>query len=124
MPQISQPLTAKKCKDIKILSNFVVIFCQENHRAEAKEAFTIKDERIQQALDYKGLVLCKDCQKLLNHGITKLLMCPYDPKPACKKCPAHCYHPEYRERIRKVMRFSGLYLVKRGRLDIMFHYWF
>jgi hypothetical protein len=41
----------------------------------------------------------------------------------CKKCPAHCYAPGYRERIREVMRFSGQYLVKHGRLDLIVHYY-
>ena len=44
--------------------------------------------------------------------------------PMCKKCETHCYAPGYRERIREVMRFSGLYMVKHGRLDLMFHYFF
>ena len=117
-------LTAKQRKDIKVLCSFVSVFCRENHRAEAKETFAIKDERAQQALGTKTLLLCGDCQKLLQHGIAKLLLCPYDPKPMCKKCPAHCYAPGYRERMRQVMRFSGLYLVKHGRLDLLFHYWF
>lgn len=123
MPEIFRRLTDKKSKDIKVLGNFVAIFCRENHGTEAKEALLIKDEEVQQALGTKALVLCHDCQKLLSHGIAKLLLCPYDPKPMCKKCPTHCYAPGYREKIRQVMRFSGLYLLKHGRLDLMFHYW-
>lgn len=123
MPELFNRLTDKKSKDIKVLGNFVAIFCRENHRIETKEALVIKDEGVQQALGPEVLVLCRDCQKLLSHGIAKLLLCPYDPKPMCKKCPTHCYAPGYREQIRQVMRFSGLYLVRHGRLDLMFHYW-
>jgi hypothetical protein len=28
-------------------------------------------------------------------------------KPACKRCPIHCYKPEMREKIRTVMRWAG-----------------
>jgi len=45
-----------------------------------------------------------------------------DPKPACKACPAHCYKPEMRARIRGVMRHSGMRAVLRGRLDWLFRY--
>ena len=124
MPEIFQLLTDKKRKDVKVLGDFVSIFCRENHKAETKEAFSLKNTGTQQALGNRAPLLCQNCRKLLSHGIAKLLMCPYDPKPMCKKCPAHCYDPWYRARIRQVMRFSGLYLVKHGRLDLLFHYWF
>ncbi len=124
MPKIFDRLDGKKSKDIRVLSNFISIFCRENHQAEAKGVFPIKDTRLLHSLDDKDLVLCQDCRKLLEHGIAKLLLCPYDPKPMCKKCVTHCYAPGYRERVREVMRFSGLYLIKHGRLDLMIHYLF
>jgi hypothetical protein len=105
-----------------VLANFVYISCRENHRAEVRDTFPIKDDRLRQSLGDKDLVLCPDCAKLLNHGIAKLLLCPYDPKPVCKKCETHCYAPSYRERIREVMRFSGIYLIKHGRIDLILHY--
>ncbi len=122
MPKIFERLNGKKKKDIEVLSNFVSIFCRENHPLETKDTFCIKDARLRRALDSQELLLCPDCRKLLNHGIAKLLLCPYDPKPMCKKCQTHCYAPGYRERIREVMKFSGLYLIKHGRLDLMVHY--
>lgn len=30
-----------------------------------------------------------------------------DKKPACKRCPIHCYKPDMRERVREVMRWAG-----------------
>ena len=124
MPKIFERLDDKKTKDIRVLGDFISIFCRENHRAKVKDTFPIKDGRLHQALGDKDLVLCQDCTRLLNHGTAKLLLCPYDPKPMCKKCQTHCYAPGYREKVREVMKFSGLYLVKHGRLDLMFHYLF
>ncbi len=124
MPKIFDRLDGKKAKDVRVLRDFISIFCRENHKAEAKDTFPIRDQRLRNSLNNKDLVLCQDCSKLLSHGIAKLLLCPYNPKPMCKKCETHCYAPGYREKVREVMRFSGLYLVKHGRLDLMIHYYF
>ncbi|MFC1976719.1 nitrous oxide-stimulated promoter family protein [Chloroflexota bacterium] len=124
MPRIFDRLEDKKNREIRVLGNFISIFCRENHQAESKDTFPIKDDRLWQALGDKGLVLCQDCRKLLNHGIAKLLLCPYDSKPMCKKCVTHCYAPGYREKIQEVMKFSGLYMVRHGRLDLLAHYLF
>ena len=124
MSELFERLDGKKSKDIRVLGSFISIFCQENHRERARGVFPVKDARLHKALGEKELVLCEDCRKLLSHGAAKLLLCPYDPKPMCKKCPTHCYAAGYRERIREVRRFSGLYLIKHGRLDLMVHYLF
>lgn len=122
MSKLYQRLDPKKRRDIKVLSNFIGIFCRENHRDEAKESFRAKDERLNEVLGNKPLLLCGDCNRLFSHGVAKLLLCAYDPKPMCKKCETHCYAPGYREKIREVMRFSGIYLIKHGRLDMLLHY--
>ncbi|MBI4284449.1 MAG: nitrous oxide-stimulated promoter family protein [Chloroflexi bacterium] len=123
MSELFKKLNGKKAKDIKVLSGFISIFCREKHLGQEKAPFLIRDDRLRGCVK-EDLALCQDCQKLLNHGIAKLLLCPYDPKPMCKKCTTHCYAPGYREKVREVMRFSGLYLIKHGRLDMMLHYLF
>jgi hypothetical protein len=38
----------------------------------------------------------------------KINRCPFkNDKPACKKCPVHCYSPEKREQVRGIMRYAG-----------------
>lgn len=52
--------------------------------------------------------LCPSCQELLEYAYHRLDRCKYgEEKPTCQKCPIHCYKPEMKERIRKVMRWSG-----------------
>lgn len=114
-------LDPKVKKDIHVLAKFVNIYCRENHQGAEKLPFVYKGKNAEE-LDLPSMELCADCFKLLNHGIVKRSMCPMDPKPACKKCPNHCYHPIYREKVREVMKFSGIYLAKRGRLDMLAHY--
>lgn len=122
MPAVFSKLDAKKEKDLRVLKDFIFIFCREKHKGLMKAPFQIKDDRLRETLGAADLHLCADCTKLLSHGIAKRLMCPYDPKPMCKKCQTHCYASGYRERVRQVMKFSGLYLVKRGRIDLLLHY--
>ncbi len=55
-----------------------------------------------------GRELCGDCAALLEYANRRLDACRYQPeKPACSKCPTHCYGKSMRERIREVMRFAG-----------------
>ena len=66
--------------------------------------------------------LCAECGNLAAYARERLERCPHHPKPSCKKCRTHCYKPAYRARIREIMRFSGLYLIRRGRLDLLVKY--
>lgn len=119
MPGIFERLDNNKGKDLRVLADFVAIFCRERHEGEDKIEFPARDERLRDSLGDRDLVLCSDCRKLLNHSIAGLLLCPYNPKPQCKKCETHCHAPWYRERILEVVRSSSLYLAKRGRLDLL-----
>lgn len=52
--------------------------------------------------------LCQECTELLSYAEERLDRCMFgNEKPTCKKCPVHCYKPEMRERVRKVMRWAG-----------------
>ncbi|WP_081757109.1 nitrous oxide-stimulated promoter family protein [Gorillibacterium massiliense] len=52
--------------------------------------------------------LCKECQDINDYALKRLSLCQFgEEKPACVKCPIHCYNPEYRQKIRGIMRFSG-----------------
>jgi len=106
--------------DIRTLIRFVGIYCRENHDG-AKLPFQFR------LLDFKAIVkeevyVCSDCSRLLTYGLTMRLRCPHDPKPMCKKCETQCYHGEYRTKMREVMKFSGMYMIKHGRLDMLYHY--
>jgi hypothetical protein len=90
-------------REIETLQAFIRVYCEKRH------AIT------------KG-TLCADCDELLGYGTMRLTKCPYDPKPKCKECETHCYKPEPRRKVQEVMRFSGLYFVKRGRVDWLWRY--
>lgn len=92
-------------KDRRILEQFVHIYCEGKHGSPPGQ-------------------LCEACSDLLAYSLARYERCPYDPKPACKHCKTHCYRPAYRQRVREVMRYAGMKLLLRGRLDLVRHYFF
>jgi len=95
----------KQEKDIKVLATFIGCYCHGMHKS-AKGEF------------------CPDCAELLLYARVKREKCPLDPKPACKHCHVHCYGKVQRAKIREVMAYSGRRLLLRGRLDLLWHYFF
>ncbi|NOZ23439.1 MAG: nitrous oxide-stimulated promoter family protein [Planctomycetes bacterium] len=90
-------------RERQTLTRFVEVYCREHHHRN-------------------GNGLCEECGDLLDYARKRLERCPHDPKPKCKDCETHCYKPEYRARIKEVMRFSGMHFVKRGRMDWLIKY--
>lgn len=95
----------KQEKDIRVLETFIDFYCRSRHKSP------------------KG-VLCGECSELLAYARMKREKCPLDPKPTCKHCHVHCYGKAQRARIREVMAYSGKHLMLRGRLDLLWHYFF
>ena len=55
-----------------------------------------------------GGTLCAACKELLAYADKRLECCAFQgSKPTCAKCPIHCYQPQYRERIKAVMKYAG-----------------
>lgn len=104
-------------KDEKVLRAFIAVYCREHHlkAGNASNQHTHLDQ---------GREYCPDCYALLNYALQRNERCPLVPKPVCRHCTVHCYKVEKREKIRKVMKFSGIYYIKRGRLDWLWHYFF
>lgn len=95
----------REAKDLKVLSVFIDCYCRGKHGIPKGE-------------------ICPDCAELLRYARARRRNCPLDPKPACKHCPIHCYAKARRETIREVMAYSGRRLLLRGRLDLLWHYFF
>lgn len=114
-----EPGTDRKLRrDLRTLAMFVEVYCRNRHEHAPKADARLKVPHLDALVD-RTVSLCPDCSKLLAHAIVKRVRCPLDPKPACKHCPTHCYRPQYREGIRNVMKYSGLRLALRGRVDYL-----
>lgn len=115
-------LTRKERKDLEVLALFTAVYCRA-HGHGGRERLDAEGPELR-GLGLARHRLCADCRAFLVYAFTRRLRCPLDPKPVCKRCPVHCYRPGHRERVREIMRFSGKHLIKRGRLDLLWHYFF
>ena len=108
-------LTAEKIKDLRVLMDFLQIYCEGKHTSQSKNIWSHPD------LD-KDASLCPECFSLMEYSAKRLIYCVQDPKPSCKDCTIHCYAPEQRAKIKEVMRYSGIRLILKGRLGYVLHY--
>jgi hypothetical protein len=107
----------KRLKDLQILMDFLQVYCEKKHESKSKNTWT------QQELE-TSIELCEECETTMKYSAKRLKYCPLTPKPACKNCEIHCYAPEQRHKIRKIMRYSGIQLIKKGRVRYILHYLF
>jgi hypothetical protein len=89
--------------DIKTVQAMIRLYCKHHHSKEP---------------------LCADCERLFVYAQARLLKCPLrDDKPSCQQCPIHCYGPEMRDAVAKVMRFSGPRMLFHHPLLALRHLW-
>jgi hypothetical protein len=56
----------------------------------------------------KDLAPCNNCRELFDYASHRIINCKLgDSKTTCARCKTHCFKPEFRQRIRQVMRYSG-----------------
>jgi len=68
-------------------------------------------------------LLCNDCQAISDYAEQRLIHCPFSyGKPTCVNCVVHCYNQNMKEKIKKVMRFSGPRMLFRHPILTLFHY--
>lgn len=78
----------KREREKKMVSQMIALYCKKNHHTKGS--------------------LCPECAQLEVYARLRSEKCPFmETKTFCSNCKVHCYKPEMRERIRKVMRFSG-----------------
>ncbi len=79
----------KREREKQTVSEMIALYCKKNHRTKRGE-------------------LCLECIQLRNYAVMRSDKCPFmENKTFCSNCKVHCYKPEMREKIRKVMRYSG-----------------
>lgn len=115
-------LSRKELKDLKVLLQFTAVYCRARHDGHRGQLAIAEPELQRLPLDKHPV--CSECRDFLHYAFERRLRCPLDHKPACKHCQLHCYKPGHRERVREIMRFAGPYLIRRGRLDLLWHYFF
>lgn len=75
-------------REKKTVDAMIRLYCRKKHEAE--------------------YMLCPECQELHDYAMLRLTNCIFQEyKSTCGKCLVHCYKPELRTKITKVMRYSG-----------------
>jgi hypothetical protein len=111
-------LSRPEKKDLKILAWFTSVYCKDHHTETPH-----KRTHLETDLPFlRRFTYCSECKEFLSYAIERRLKCPLQEKPSCKQCHIHCYRPGHREKVREIMRYSGKTLIKRGRLDLLWHY--
>lgn len=118
----SSELTRREHKDLKVLALFTAVYCRARHGGEEETLIAAEPEL--RRLGLERYRVCGECGEFLHYALTRRLLCPLETKPACKHCHIRCYRPGHREKVREIMRFSGRHLIRRGRLDLLWHYFF
>jgi len=101
-------------KEKKTLLLMIELFCKKHH--SSKSHIQSSEPLVQRSkfnvIDTDSPVqspkLCIECQELFEYAIDKTSNCPLkENKSLCSKCHIHCFDKNHREKIKKVMRYSG-----------------
>lgn len=66
---------------------------------------------------------CADCAGFLAYAQARLERCQFGgEKPACARCPVHCYQRDRREQARTIMRHAGPRMLWKHPL-LSLHHW-
>lgn len=72
----------------------------------------------------RGDALCPECSDFTAYAFMRLDKCPFqEKKSTCGKCLIHCYRPDMKEKVRKVMRFSGPRMLLHHPGEALHHAW-
>ena len=84
---------SKREREKRIVSEMIALYCRKKHGTKGG--------------------LCPDCAALNDYAKMRSDKCPFmENKTFCYNCKVHCYQPDMREKIRRVMRYSGPRMMK------------
>ncbi|MCD6122548.1 MAG: nitrous oxide-stimulated promoter family protein [Spirochaetales bacterium] len=73
--------------------------------------------------NYTNAEQLAEYKELLAYALKKIDNCPYhEKKPICPKCRIHCYNRKMREKIKKVMKYSGPRIIFRHPYFTLMHF--
>lgn len=85
---MTKDIQSKREREKLIVSQMIALYCRKQHKEKGE--------------------LCADCTELQEYARLRSDKCPFmETKTFCSNCKVHCYKPEMREKIRRVMGFAG-----------------
>jgi hypothetical protein len=90
-------------REIRTVGIMIDLYCRNHHSGEKR---------------------CDGCQELYLYAHQRSVKCPFgEEKPACGKCPVHCYRKGMKAKMREVMKFSGPKMVRSHPFLALQHLW-
>ncbi len=94
----------KREREKQVVSKMIDLYCHKKHKTKGE--------------------ICADCKALKDYAQLRSSKCPFmETKTFCSGCKVHCYQKEYRSQVKKVMRFSGKYMLFYHPLLTIKHGW-
>lgn len=100
--------TEKFENDTRIVHKFIQLYCDKNHTEAAKDRRELLLSYHDANLGKIEYNLCETCEQTLLYSHQRLLKCPHDEKPKCRKCQNPCYEKTQWKTLAKIMRYSGM----------------
>jgi hypothetical protein len=87
-PQPPNPEHKRMKREKKTIGYMIEIYCKNHHGTKGD--------------------LCPECLQFKEYAFMRLDKCPFqEKKSTCGKCLIHCYRPDMKEKVKKIMRYSG-----------------
>ena len=97
-------LQAKREREKHLVSEMIALYCRKQHSYQDG--------------------LCPRCAELCRYAMQRSDRCPFqEHKPFCSNCKVHCYRPDMRDKIRKVMQFCGPRMLLYHPIIAIRHMW-
>jgi hypothetical protein len=93
--------------EINTLKTFYSKYCHDKHTHQNNISKQLKYKDECHVID---LSLCLTCMELIDYSFDRLIECPHEIKPRCRKCLNPCYEKTKWKRVAKLMRYSGIQL--------------
>jgi len=106
----SQVTTEKFENEVRFVHKFIQLYCDKNHTDCDKKDGQLILSYHNSDLGVVNYHLCEACEKTLKYSHQRLMECPHDEKPRCRKCPHPCYEKSQWKALAKIMRYSGMQL--------------
>ena len=99
---MERDLDRRVSREIKTLEIMVKMYCKKVHKSVSTP--------------------CEMCQTCLEYALSRVKNCPRKSyRGLCKGCTIHCFKDEYREEIKKIMRFSGPRMMVKHPILALWH---
>ncbi|MDE6195445.1 MAG: nitrous oxide-stimulated promoter family protein [Erysipelotrichaceae bacterium] len=82
-------LEAKRQKEKEVIDVMIRLYCKRHHQQP-----------------------CEACEELKRYAYERINKCPFmETKSFCSNCKVHCYKKDMREEMKRVMRYSGPWML-------------